>query len=304
MSVQPKVSICIPAYEGPELLNVLLNSISVQTFRNFEVIITDDSTSNSVRDVVVAFDKYLPDIRYLKNVNRKGSPENWNEAIRHASGKYIKIMHNDDWFAQEDALSEFVAMLENKPLAGFGFCRTRTVGPNREVISINSFTDKQLKMISNRPECLYNRVSIGSPSVTIFKKELDIFFDHRIKYAVDFDFYIRALKSAQSFAFHPSALVCVTSNASHQVTRECTNNKNLILFEYLYVLKKLCRNNLSDYKYFIFVLLKLLYPYRVVTENDLHAVGLDGAFPNIVKSAMFVNKLLLGARNLFSTNNQ
>ena len=83
-----KVSICIPAYEQPHNLDTCLKSILNQVFTDYEVIVTDDSKTNILASIV---DKYKDkiDIRYIRNTRSKGSPENWNEAIKLATGKYI-----------------------------------------------------------------------------------------------------------------------------------------------------------------------------------------------------------------------
>jgi glycosyltransferase involved in cell wall biosynthesis len=84
------ISICIPAFERTEFLKRLLDSIVIQTFRNFEVIISDDSSSN-LNEVLV---KNYPsiDIKYIKNESALGSPKNWNNAVSNASHEWIKIM--------------------------------------------------------------------------------------------------------------------------------------------------------------------------------------------------------------------
>jgi glycosyltransferase involved in cell wall biosynthesis len=46
--MNPLISICIPAYKRTEFLQRLLDSIDIQTFKNFEVIVTDDSPGNDV----------------------------------------------------------------------------------------------------------------------------------------------------------------------------------------------------------------------------------------------------------------
>ena len=110
----PLISICIPAYKNIEHLERLLNSISKQIFKNFEVVITDDTPDDSVSQFV-AQSNFEFALTYFKNYKSLGTPENWNEAVRKSSGEYIKLMHNDDWFASPDALSEFVYALEKKP---------------------------------------------------------------------------------------------------------------------------------------------------------------------------------------------
>ena len=81
MEPGPLISICIPAYKQVDFLQRLLDSIRTQTFRDFEVILTDDSPDNAVADLVTAFSTALP-IRFIKNPVALGTPENWNEAIR------------------------------------------------------------------------------------------------------------------------------------------------------------------------------------------------------------------------------
>ena len=97
-----KVSICIPAYEQPYNLDKCLKSILKQTFKDYEVIITDDSKESNLFDIV---EKYIEDmdIKYIKNTLSKGSPENWNKAISLATGKYIKILHHDDSFKNNNS---------------------------------------------------------------------------------------------------------------------------------------------------------------------------------------------------------
>ena len=72
--IQPFFSICIPAYNSVELLNKLLQSIFKQTFTNFEIIISDDSTNKEVRDFCktlnddrIAYYKHKSVINYAKN---------------------------------------------------------------------------------------------------------------------------------------------------------------------------------------------------------------------------------------------
>jgi glycosyltransferase involved in cell wall biosynthesis len=49
--MNPKISICIPAYKQADKLEKLLHSIENQTYRDFEVIVTDDSPNDEVRDL-------------------------------------------------------------------------------------------------------------------------------------------------------------------------------------------------------------------------------------------------------------
>src|SRR5580658_11022921 len=114
------ISVCVPAFKRTDFLQRLLESISIQTFRDFEVVITDDSPDQAVRDLCDSYSGRFP-LTYVRNERPLGTPENWNEAIRRSSGEWIKVMHDDDWFADKDSLGVFAAAAQGHPEASFIF---------------------------------------------------------------------------------------------------------------------------------------------------------------------------------------
>ena len=60
------ISICIPTYNRPELLANCLNSLSLQTNKNFEVCISDNCSDNDIRDIISPFKNKL-NITFSKN---------------------------------------------------------------------------------------------------------------------------------------------------------------------------------------------------------------------------------------------
>lgn len=113
-----KVSICIPAYNNEVSLKRCLDSVLIQDFEDYEIVITDDSPSNVIAQLVSGYNNSK--IHYYKNTENLGSPENWNRALSLAKGEYIKIIHHDDWFSSNDSLDKFVALLDTNPT--FLFC--------------------------------------------------------------------------------------------------------------------------------------------------------------------------------------
>ena len=86
----PKISICVPAYKNPSGIARLLASVKAQTFSDYEVILTDDTPDDSVREAAMAAG--LSNLRYEKNQTRLGATGNWNAAVRLARGEWIKKM--------------------------------------------------------------------------------------------------------------------------------------------------------------------------------------------------------------------
>jgi glycosyltransferase involved in cell wall biosynthesis len=107
-----KISIPIPTYEchgvGWLYLTDLLNSISRQDYKNYEVVVSDQSTDDKIKKLVKYYSNHM-DIKYLsgKKFERKISP-NINNAIKHCTGDIIKYMCGDDFFVADNCLSILV----------------------------------------------------------------------------------------------------------------------------------------------------------------------------------------------------
>src|SRR5258705_12616457 len=95
------ISICIPAYKRVKYLERLLESIMTQEYKDFEVIISDDSDDDCVARHIKNYSGKFS-IHYYKNNPSLGTPANWNFAISLARGIWIKLMNHHDWFSSPD----------------------------------------------------------------------------------------------------------------------------------------------------------------------------------------------------------
>jgi glycosyltransferase involved in cell wall biosynthesis len=93
-------------------LRFALQSILEQTFRSFEIIVTDDGNSPETRSVCDSFRQRK--IRYRFNASPLGVAQNLRVAISESRGKYIAILNDDDTW-EPDFLELLVAPLENSP---------------------------------------------------------------------------------------------------------------------------------------------------------------------------------------------
>lgn len=239
---RPKVSICIPAYNRVRCFRRALRSIAVQTFADYEVIITDDSAGDQVKRTVEAWDLKGKTV-YHKNRTRLGSPRNWNEALRRASGEYVKMLLADDWFATETSLYRLVSMLDNEPKANFGFCSSLNISSQRTWVP-HKLTERDLSTLTRQPRSLFFGNMIGSPSATIHRRNHEM-YDDQLRWLVDIDFYIRFLENNGSVVFCPDPLVCVTAGDRGQLSSQLAGNTLVELFEYTYLFSKLCRTDLN-----------------------------------------------------------
>jgi glycosyltransferase involved in cell wall biosynthesis len=228
------VSIAVPAYRQPELLQRALQSVAEQTYRDFEVIITDDSPDDSVEQVAGKFARSFP-VSYFRNANRLGSPENWNEALRHSRGELVKMLHHDDWFPDENCLKEFVEMMKTKPQAALGFGSTWVCNAKTGSRHLHTVGEQLLNTIRRNPKVLFFGNWIGAPSATVFRRVDFAGFDPKLKWLVDVEFYLRMLANKPYLAYSDKPLICTTDGADHQVTSGCLGIKEVEAYEWLYL---------------------------------------------------------------------
>ena len=92
----PQISVIVPTYNRPEMLNEALESILKQTFKNFEVVVVNDA-GMSVEDVVLKLNK-TKNITYVSHAKNRGLAAARNTGIKIARGKYIALLDDDDLF--------------------------------------------------------------------------------------------------------------------------------------------------------------------------------------------------------------
>ncbi|WP_088833320.1 glycosyltransferase [Paenibacillus tyrfis] len=97
----PKVSVLIPTYNRPEYLEQALYSVLQQTYKNIEIIISDDSTNDETRQLIETYTKNHQHIFYHKNGSNLGQFENDLKCIELATGEYISFLMDDDLFHPE-----------------------------------------------------------------------------------------------------------------------------------------------------------------------------------------------------------
>lgn len=262
----PFISICIPAYKHVEYLDRLLQSIAAQTFKDFEVVITDDSPEDSVKILIHKFSSLLP-IRYYKNDLPLGTPENWNEAIRKANGDWIKLMHNDDWFATKDALLIFSQAIRKHPDASFFFSAFQNVevsSGKKQVVKLSSIDKLFLR---TNPYHLLKKVYVGNPSCTLVKKNVNIYYDKRYKFIVDFDYYIRLIQQTGQPVYIDEVLLNIGFH-DEQVTTYTKYNPQVQLPENITFLNEQRKNilkNIVVYDYYW----RLMRNMEIDTEEKL-----------------------------------
>ena len=229
-----KVTVAIPTYNSLNDLKKALESVLIQEYDDYEVVITDDSKNNEIEDYLKELNN--PKVKYFHNVPSLGPAKNWNSMLEKAEGEYIKILFQDDWFLTKDALRKMVDLMDNNPQADFGYCKQ--IGFKRGTNKIvHRRAQKYVKRLQKDPMELFLSNRISAPSVVILRKSKNYRFDEKTQWTVDVDLYMRALLDNSKIAFLNEELVALGCSAT-QLTQSCINNDNLMINENLYLYNK------------------------------------------------------------------
>lgn len=235
----------------------LLDSIAQQTYRDFEIIISDDSNDSAPAKEVIRQFKTLP-IEYFFHEPAFEPVQNWNFLLDQAKGEYIKVMHDDDWFLSPDALQIFVDKIESSD-ADFVWSSSVNYKCGNPILEHHTSTD-EICALKRDPYVLFLGNFIANPSTTIVRNTA-IRYDERLKWFVDIEYYIRILKNAK-FAYIDIPVIGV-GNDIGRLTDECVTNSQVIYSEYFCCSEKYRSNGiltaLKSY-YWLYKFLRLHRP--------------------------------------------
>lgn len=231
MSKPPLLSLCIPTYEmggkGHVFFKESLEIILTQTFKDFEVVVSDFSADRKIKELCNEYSNKL-DIRYFTNTDTEVSmSSNTNNAMAHATGKLIKILFQDDYLHDEHSLKKTIDAFDLKK--------------DNWLVSACIHT-KDGKELFRPHEARYNKNvylgknTIGSPSVLTVKNEGHFTLDRNLKWLVDCDLY-RKYFDAYGDPNILDDITVVIRTGDHQITNTEATEK-LRKAEHDYVLKK------------------------------------------------------------------
>jgi len=213
------LSICIPTYEmkniGASFLDYSFSILSKQTFKDFEIIISDHSSNDEIKEICNKYSDLLQ-IKYYKNLNNLGSSSsNINNAIRYASGKLVKVLFQDDFLFNEDSLKITVSNFNiEKDTWLVSRCEHSTNGKTF-IRDFNPYYNDNIHLGLN---------TISSPSVLTILNDNPLLFDEKLIWLMDCDYYKRCyLKYGPPKILN--TVTVVNRIGEHQVTNSIVNHE-------------------------------------------------------------------------------
>lgn len=130
----PKVSVCIFTYNFAGYIAQALESVLKQrTSFDFEIVVGDDCSTDTTRDIVLGFKNRYPDKIVLSfNKVNLGGTRNWIQSINSCKGKYISLLDGDDYFIDDNKLQKQYDILENDQAANLTFHSVKEIFEDKE----------------------------------------------------------------------------------------------------------------------------------------------------------------------------
>lgn len=185
---EPKVTVIIPAYNQEKFLGAAIDSVLLQTFSDFEIVVIDDGSTDKTEAVAR---QYGEKIRYHYQTNR-GLAGARNSGIRLARGELIGLLDADDVWLPE-FLEKMTAGAQENPRAGVFYCRAICI--DDQGIDLGQVVGRQADhSIDLRNFILRSNFLI--PSTILIRKEIIAvagLFDEEFKYVgcEDLDLWLR-----------------------------------------------------------------------------------------------------------------
>jgi glycosyltransferase involved in cell wall biosynthesis len=132
-----RVSLGMPVFNGEAFLEPAIASILAQTYRDFELIISDNASTDDTQTICTKYAAMDKRIRYYRNAENIGAVKNFNRVFELSSGEYFKWVAHDDFLAP-DFLQRCVQVLDEDLTVVLCYSKAQIVDEFGQVVGIHN----------------------------------------------------------------------------------------------------------------------------------------------------------------------
>ncbi|MEL6558754.1 MAG: glycosyltransferase [Bacteroidota bacterium] len=196
---QPLVSVLLPVYNAAEYVDRAILSVLNQTFKDFELIIVDDGSTDATKAVIESIDD--PRI-HLICANHRGIAESLNLGLTQLRSNYIARMDADD-FCEADRLTKQVEYLELHPQVGAVACKVKYNSFHSLADGYKNYVDWTNELLTPE-DIMINRFvesPLAHPSIVFRKSLIESFGSYTTEYVPeDYELWLRWMDHGVSIA--------------------------------------------------------------------------------------------------------
>jgi glycosyltransferase involved in cell wall biosynthesis len=200
MNIKPKISVIMAAYNAEKYIAESIESILSQTFKDFELIIINDASTDKTLDIIQQFAQKDSRVIFSSNSMNLYATKSRNLGLKIARGDYIAIQDADDisFLDRLDMQYEYLEKNKNIYLVGSGAIEINGVG--REIgIFKPIHKSKLIKKKLSKENCIYHS--------TVMFRNIREYYRDKIYYSEDYDFYLNILSLNKNISNIKSPLI-------------------------------------------------------------------------------------------------
>ncbi|MBS3092155.1 glycosyltransferase family 2 protein [Candidatus Pacearchaeota archaeon] len=205
----PLVSVIIPVYNDKKYLDETIRSILNQTFKDLELILINDASTDKSLAIMKSYQKKDKRIILINNKKNLMTSTSRNKALKIARGKYIVMQDHDDISLPKRIEVEY-NFLEKNPDAFLVSCANSLIDENgKESIRfkiINLFNILFYLTFNNLPKNVSSPLFIKHSSI-MFRNTGELYYRPKLIYAEDYDLYLRLMSDNKKIFLIPPRLV-------------------------------------------------------------------------------------------------
>ncbi len=223
---RPRLSVCLPTYNGEAYVAEAVRSVLEQISTDFELVVVDDGSSDRTLEILQTFSD--PRLRIYQNPHQRGIPGNWNVAVGLARGEYVCVFHQDDVMLAGN-LARKLALFDADPSLSLVHSRAEAVVEPGAPERVAEWREKAETDFVEDGEAYFRKlllygVCICAPTVIVRREQLAAAggFNETLGYACDYEMWMKLCLEGRVGFLHDSLVRYRwhADNASHNYQYE------------------------------------------------------------------------------------
>lgn len=190
-----KISVIVPAYNSEKYIRKCIESIINQTYKNIEILIVDNNSSDRTSEIVKAYSEKNDNIHYLF-CEERGAAAARNYGIDRCTGEYICFVDADDYV--EETYCEVLLDTIIKMRADICVCGIKRIKENGDLLQkcfVDDFLSKSMTNFEETLLLMYENLLLNSPCNKLYKKrKINIKFSNKFQIGEDLLFNLDLMK--------------------------------------------------------------------------------------------------------------
>lgn len=208
MSKNYLLSVLVPAYNYPEGIARILAMLPFSETQDFECIIFDNSTNDQVANFVQSQYGHYSNFRIQQFFPSTTAVKNWNNLLNSATGKYVMVLHHDEFFASRDSFQDLLGYLRDKS-PDVVLLNLRKYHVKHSLSHLHLPYCLRAFLLKHVPSYLLQHNFVGPTATLVVKRTLVKHFDPKLKWLIDVAWYLVVVDSNCSISLLPN--VCILS---------------------------------------------------------------------------------------------